>query len=154
MANVKCRVCLDDQTFQIKVAPDCSVAALQIKVRKFLKIKPDLAIFLFFQYDGLFTTHECLHSGNRLMGDIRAENGMDVQIVRVCRESTFGAISKMFLRAKIEKKLSVFVLTCWFSWYGLSHYSEVTIHASAGDARAALLAIRCNGYLSEEEKKD
>ena len=153
MANVKCAVTLDDRDFLIKVPPETSVAALQHKIRTYLKIRPDEAIFLFFEYNSLFTTHETLHAGSRLMGQIRDGNGLDVQRIRVCRENCFGAWNKMWVRAKIEPEAGVYKLTIIWSYYGISHYDEVSVHPTVEAARAHLLDIRCGGHLVEEKKE-
>lgn len=153
MDHIKCRVSLDDRQFNIKVDAQCTVSALQVKIRKHLNISDHEAIFLFFQYDGFFTSHECIHAGNRTLGDIKRENRMDVQIVRVCRENCFGAWSKMWVRAKIEPQAGVYMLTIVWSYYGLSHWEEISIHQTVEEARAHLLDIRCGGHLVEEKKE-
>ncbi len=148
MSHVKIVVEFDSREFRVKVLPETTVGQLMYKIRKHLVLRPEEALFLFFRYDGLFRTTEEIHAVSRTLGQIREANQMDVQYVRVLRESTFGALSKMFVKARIEKKKSLFCAICTYSYYGLYHYDTVTVHETLELATSHLLQERCGGHLS------
>jgi len=85
----------DDRTFKIKVADPCTVASLQLKIRKFLKLSEYEALFLFFEFESYGFTgnkqRQRLYNGNKLVSDILRENSVEVLNITVLRENTFGA---------------------------------------------------------------
>ena len=57
------------------------------------------------------------------------------------------AWSRMFIKAKIIKKKTLFCAIITYSYYGLYHYDDMSIHDSIEEAKAHLLAVRCDGHL-------
>jgi len=151
--NVKCAVTLDDRDFLIKVPAETSVAALQHKIRTYLKISPEEAVFLFFEYNSLFTTHETLHAGIRLMGQIRDGNGLDIQKILVCRENTFGTWARVFVKGRVEERRGVYVALITYSYFSIYPFDDVSVHDTLHEAQEHLLRERCNGCLSLVQPK-
>lgn len=73
----------EEQEVKIRVQDLCTVAELQFKIRKHLKINETDAIFLFFKG---FMGRETLHPGGKLLSDIG-----EVLYVSVLHENCFGA---------------------------------------------------------------
>jgi hypothetical protein len=128
MSTTKCIVTFESREFKIKMTNPASVAVLQIKLRRFLKLSEHDAIFLFFKC-GYFE-RERLFPAQTLLSEIMRQNygNQGVLFVTVMRENTFGAISKMFVKARIEKKKELFCAIITYNFYGLYHFDEVTIH--------------------------
>ena len=67
------------------------------------------------------------------------------------------AWSRGFIKAKIEKKKTLFVATITYSYFGLYWYDVVNVFETLQDAEHYLLLQRCGGVLSihveDEEKK-
>jgi len=143
------------QNFKIQVADNCTVGHLIVKLRKFIKIKPEEACFCFFCYSGFFGKKEKIFHNNKLLIEIQSELCMEVLEVKLLLENTFGALSKMFVKARIEHRQSVFCAIITWSYYGIYHYDELSVHNTMVEATEHLLKIRCNGCLSLEnsEKK-
>ena len=58
------------------------------------------------------------------------------------------ALSKMFVKCRIQKKKELYCAIITYSFYGLYHFDEVTIHETMELATAYLLRERCSGHLS------
>lgn len=134
----------EDREFKIKVTRDTTVGMLMIKIRKFLKLKPEEGVFLF--WPRRFRS-DALHPGSKLLSDIQTEPLQMLQC-NLLKENCFGTLSKMFVKARIEKRKELYCAILTFSFYGLYHYDEVTIHETLEMATAYLLRERCSGHLS------
>ena len=150
MAFVKLKVNFKEHKWNVKMTKDTTVCQLQYKLRQLAKIQPAEALFLFFEYDGLLGMKEVTHAQSKLLTDIQYEHKQDILIVNVLQENAFGAWSKMFVKARIEQRKSLFCAVVTWSYYGLYHYDEVSIHNNINEATEHLLKIRCNGCLSLE----
>ena len=148
MSHIKVVVNFDGREFKVKVVRDTTIGMLMIKIRKFLKLRPEDGVFLFwprrFRSDVLYPT-------SKLLSDIQSDPGQVLQC-NLLRESVFGTLSKMFVKARIEERGGLFCAVITWSYYGLYHYDEVSIHSSIHEATEHLLKIRCNGCLSLEKK--
>tara|TARA_R110001606_G_scaffold154771_2_gene296531 strand:+ start:288 stop:755 length:468 start_codon:yes stop_codon:yes gene_type:complete len=143
-----------DREFKVKVLPDCTVGQLMYKIRLYLNVNPSEALFLFFQYDGLFRTTEELHATSRTLGQIRNANRMEVQRVRVLRENCFGSLDRRFIKAEITQmtNANAWRLKCFYSFYNLYEFVESFVYATQQACERKLLAERCHGYLSIKGK--
>lgn len=56
-------------------------------------------------------------------------------------------LSKMFVKARIEKTNNVYVVVASYSYYYLYHFDEVAVYPTLGEAEKALLSTRCSGFL-------
>jgi len=56
-------------------------------------------------------------------------------------------LSRMFVKAKIEKKNGVFIIIITYSYYYLYHFDEIEVCATLQEAESKLLKIRCSGHL-------
>ena len=139
----------ESRQFKIKVTRETTIGMLMIKIRKFLKLKPEEACFLF--WPRRFRS-SVMYPGSKLLSDIQTEPLQTLQC-NLLRENTFGALSKMFVKARIEQRQGLFCAVITFSYYGLYHYDEVSIHNTLQEATEHLLKIRCNGCLSLETEK-
>jgi len=152
--HVKIYVKYDDKYYNIKVIDTCTVAHLLIKLRKLIKLEPEHAMFLFFQYKTLVGTSRLkLYPQNKLLTDIRSELKQSILGVEILLENTFGAWSKMFVKAKIECLNGVYCSIITYSYYGVYHFDEVNVHKTMVEATEHLLKVRCNGCLSLETEK-
>ena len=79
---VKIFVVHEEQEVKIRVGDDCTVAQLQYKIRRYLKIDDTTAIFLFFKGSFGLT----LHPGGKLLSAIG-----QTLYVSVLHENCFGA---------------------------------------------------------------
>ena len=64
------------------------------------------------------------------------------------------ALSRMFVKARIEKKKNLYVAAITYSYYGLYHYDVLNVFDTLQAAEHYLLYERCGGVLeiNEEEK--
>tara|TARA_R110000851_G_scaffold256568_2_gene409011 strand:- start:54 stop:365 length:312 start_codon:yes stop_codon:yes gene_type:complete len=74
----------------IQVNRECTVSQLQIKLRKYMKVKPCVAVFIFFQYEKFFFEREKLYGGNVLLKDIQSELCITILKVKMLLENAFG----------------------------------------------------------------
>jgi len=91
MSYIKCIVQYQGREFKIKCCSNTSVAGLQVKLRRYIKLQDHEACFLFFTDLGYFNKTR-LYPGSKLLCDIARENygGGDILHVNLCRENTFG----------------------------------------------------------------
>lgn len=154
MKTIKIVVEFEKQLFKIRVQDTCTVASLQIKLRKHLKMNCEEACFIFFKIPYMFGTKERLYPSSKLISEIQYENydvsKYGVMNVVVLKESTFGALNKAFVKAKIKKEKNLFCSVITYSYYGLYHWDETKIHDTIEIATEYLLKERCNGHLSIE----
>jgi hypothetical protein len=80
----------EDKEIKIRLHKDVTVMQLQDKIRKYLKINPEEAIFLFFHVGGIILIREVLYPGNKLISSVQRDTHMDPIIVTVMRENCFG----------------------------------------------------------------
>jgi hypothetical protein len=150
--NIKIIARYYDREFKIQVQPHTTVGELQFKLRKFLKIHPEEAVFLFFQKGGIIFTGEALYPGNMMLIDIYRKTGKSPIVVNVMKENTFGSWSRMYISTKIKKIKDLFVVTITYSYYGLYHYDEMSIHESLAEANKHIIDSRCGSHISYEIK--
>jgi hypothetical protein len=131
---VRCKCTYGEQHFKIKIACDTTVGALMYKLRRFIKINEHEALFIYI--NGKY------YANSMLLTQI----GQQLDVV-IKNEEAFGALSKQFVRASILQKKTLWVCECVFSWYGVYHYSEVSVHDTKELARDHLIELRCGGYL-------
>lgn len=154
MSHVKIVVEFDEKTFKVKVTQETTVGQLMYKIRRHLNLRPEEAMFLFFQYDGLFRTTEEIHAVSRTLGQIREANRMEVQKIRVLRENCFGSLDRRFIKAEITQmtNANAWRLKCFYSFYNLYEFVESFVYATQQACERKLLAERCHGYLSIKGK--
>ena len=148
MAHIRCEVELDDRTFKIKLSQDCTVSQLMIKIRAYLKLKPEQAYYLFFEQKGLIYNTERLYTNSKTLGEVKTASGLETQKIRLLRDSTFGTWTRSFVKARIEERKGIYVSILTFSYLGLYHFDEVACHNSLAEAQEHMLKERCNGCLS------
>ena len=56
-------------------------------------------------------------------------------------------LSRMFVKARIEKKNNIYVIIITYSYYYLYYFDEIEICATLQEAEHKLLEIRCSGHL-------
>jgi hypothetical protein len=140
--------------FKIAVSDETTISEMIFKIRKYLKIKPEEAIFLFFERKSMFRIKEVIYPSNKTVGEIKHEHGEEILKVNVMRENCFGmAWNKAFVKARIQERKGLFVSIITWSYYGLYHYEEVQVHDSLNEATEHLLKVRCDGKLSLETEK-
>lgn len=151
MSQTKILVKFKDREFKIKVQNPCSVGSLQLKIRRYLKLTPLEAVFLFFQV-GYFG-REVLVSGDRLVSSINNDGG-DVLVVKVLLENTFGTLDRRFLSATISElgSSSAWCLRIKYSFYNLYDFTEVYVFKSQQECERKLLVERTHGFLSIKDK--
>jgi len=144
MSHIKVVVNFDGREFKVKVVRDTTIGMLMIKIRKFLKLRPEDGVFLFwrrrFRSDVLYPT-------SKLLSDIQSDPGQVLQC-NLLREATFGAWNKGFCSAKIEKKRELFVGSIVWSWYGVTTWTQVEVFENLEDAKSWVLKERCAGGLT------
>jgi hypothetical protein len=148
MSHIKIVVTFEKREFKIKVTRDTTVGMLMIKIRKFLKLRPEQGLFLF--WPRRFRS-DALYPASKLLCEIQSDPAQVLQC-NLLRENCFGTLSKMFVKARIEERSGLFCAVITWSYYGLYHYDEVSIHSNINEATEHLLKIRCNGCLSLEKK--
>lgn len=87
---VKCNVKFLNRNFKISLNPSATVGHLMIKLRRYLKIRPEEAVFIFFVVGCLGNNR--LYGISRLLSDIKRESGYDVLPVILLKENAFGNI--------------------------------------------------------------
>ena len=150
MPNVKITVNFEKVEFKVAVDSQCTVAMLMIKLRRYIKLRPEEALFIFFivpTWTG-FSTKEVLYGAGELMSEVQEKSGMTVLKCNLLRESTFGSWGRMFCCAKIEKKKELYVSSIKYSWYGLSYFTEVEVFETLEEAKSHILKERCAGGLT------
>lgn len=80
-----------DRCYNVKMKPDVRVGEFQFKIRKYLKIRPEEAIFLMFERGGIITTREVIYPHNKTIGDVFRDILMDPLVVNIMSENCFGA---------------------------------------------------------------
>ena len=88
MATTRMIITFGDRTFKIRVLDPCSVAALQIKLRKHLQMNEHEAMFLFFRVG--YMERERLFPAQATLAEIARQVPGDVVYVSVLRENCFG----------------------------------------------------------------
>ena len=63
------------------------------------------------------------------------------------------ALNRMFVKARIEERSGIYVAVITYSFYGVYHYDEVSVHDNLNDATEHLLKQRCNGSLTLAQPK-
>lgn len=152
MDTVKIRVTFGENKWNIQVVKDCTVAQLMFKLRKYAKLQKQEAIFLFFKTHGLFA-RERLYPNNKVMSEIQQELKLKILNVEMLKENTFGAMSKMFVKCRIEQRKQLYCAIITYSFYGLYHFDEISVHETLEQATAYLLRERCSGHLSLDVEK-
>jgi len=139
---IKLIIACNGKTFNIKVHDSCTVSHLIIKIRKFLAIKSEEAVFLFFEYDGLIKKCEKIFPQTHKLIDIKNELNLDVLYVKVMKENCFGSFSKI-IKSEIEKHEDLYLLKITYSYY-LYTDIECFIFSTMEEAKNYLLALYGN----------
>ena len=161
MANI--RILIDFRNgnewrkFKIAVGRENTVAHLQFKIRKFIKLKQEEACYLFFQKKGLvYGYNEVLYGGNKLLTEIQDELHMDVLKVKIILENTFGDLNRRFTNATIsELKNGVcWILTIHYSYYNMYNYSDTFVFPTMEEAIRKLCLERTDSKLIIKDKNN
>ena len=146
MTHVRCEVILDERTFKIKLSQDCTVSQLMIKIRAYLKLKPEKAYFLFFEQKGLIYNTERLYAGSKTLAEVKMSSGLETQKIRLLRDSTFGALNSRFEKATIDelKDGSVWILKIEYSYYNLYNFQNVFVYKTLDECIKKLAVERCD----------
>lgn len=89
MANVKVIVTYDGRNFKVQMPRDTSVSQLQFKLRKYLKMKPTDAMFIFWKASKWFSSEQMFQQGTSL-AEIQEETCMTVLECSILLENCFG----------------------------------------------------------------
>jgi len=144
-------------SWNIKVSDITTVSQLQIKLRRYAKLREVEACFLFFTYtNSLGFKNEKLYPGNMLLTDVQQELGKDVLGVSMLTESTFGDMDSRFVSATIKELNNgiCWVLTLNYSFYNLYEYKEVFVYKSMEECIRKLSLERTHGQLVITDKTD
>jgi hypothetical protein len=152
METVKIRVNYGENKWQIKVPKECTVASLMYKLRRYAKLSEHDAIFLLFRAEG-WVIKTRMFVGTRTMEEIQQATRLEILEVDMLRESTFGTLSKMFVKCRIEQRKQLYCAIITYSFYGLYHFDEMSVHETLEQATAHLLRERCSGHLSLDVEK-
>lgn len=136
---IKLIATFDKKTFRLRVQPLATVFEITLKLRTYLVIKPEQALFIFF--------NNKLCSQSRTMQSIVGRTNKPIHI-DICLENAFGAWSKGFVKCSVTKVLSVYSVKITYSYYGVYNFHETTVHASLEAANAYILEERCSGRIS------
>jgi hypothetical protein len=152
MQHIKCIVKFEKFEFKIKVQRPCTVAQLQIKIRKFLKLSEFECIFLFFEI-GYFRRAR-IFSGSKLLSDILRQDTSEVLKINVLKENAFGSLDRRFISAEIKELggSGAWCLKINYSFYNLYEFTEVFVFKSQLEAERKLLIERCHGFLNIKDK--
>lgn len=134
-AYVRCKCTYGEQAFKIKIACDTTVGGLMYKLRRFIKINENEALFIYI--NGRY------YANSMLLTQI----GQQLDVV-IKNEEAFGALSRQFVRASIVTQKTLFIVRCTWSWYYLYEYEDVSVHDTMELAKAHLIKLRC-GDVSE-----
>ena len=141
--SIRCVVKYNDMTFKVKIVRETTVGQLMIKIRAFIHIAGSESIYIFI--------NNKFYCGNVLLSEI--EKGNEVLNVVLTKESTFGAWSRLFVKATIKELKGLFCTCVSWSYYGLYTYEEMDVHESLELAKDHILKLRTDGHLSIELKK-
>ena len=154
MSNIRILIDFRNNTewknFKIQVGRETTVSHLQFKLRKFIKMKPCEACYVFFQSPGLlYGKNEKLYAGHILLTEIQQELCIETLSCKVLMESTFGDLDSRFISAEIsELKNSVcWILTINYSYYNLYNYSDTFVYPTMDECIKKLTLERCDGKL-------
>jgi len=160
MSNIKIRVKFENgtehKTFKIQLGIACTVGHLLFKLRKYLLIKPETAVFTFFQYKNfLGQTCEKIYNGNKFLSEIAQELNVEILDVKLLLENTFGDLDSRFINASIvELDIGVWILTINYTFYSLYNYKTVDVFKSMDDAIKKLSLERCSNKLIIKDKNN
>ncbi|MHA2252741.1 MAG: hypothetical protein ACXAD7_20425 [Candidatus Kariarchaeaceae archaeon] len=123
---------------KLKMRPKHSIGVLMARLRRHIQLEPSEAIFL-------FTPEGVQFPMSKLLGSIPRP-----VVFEALKESTFGAISKMFISASIKTQNSVFIVRIKYSFWGLYYFEEISTHTTLETAKEHILTERCGGHLVVE----
>ena len=61
--------------------------------------------------------------------------------------------TRSFCKARIEERKGIYVAIITYSYLGLYHFDEVSVHDNLNEATEYMLKERCNGCLSLVQPK-
>ena len=134
---IKLIVNYEEKKYRMRVNLCTTVHILQIKIRKYLNITAEQAVFLFI--------NGSLYSQGVLLSEIRGEAPLTVEVLH---ENTFGSWNRMFVRCAVKKVLSVYSVTITYSYYNVYNFCETSVFESLDLANAYILDQRCSGRIS------
>jgi hypothetical protein len=148
-----------DYTVRMRVQPTLTVFQLTFKLRRYFRVKPEESIFIFIN-GGLYAQSQMMgviaeKHRKGWAGWVRESKVQPLKVV-VTLENTFGGFSKLFVRASVTKKKSLYVTRIVWSWYGLQHYSEMEVFNTLQEANQHILQRRTSGCLvyADDDAKD
>lgn len=133
---IKLIATFNKKTFRLRVQPLTTVFEVTLKLRTFLVIKPEQALFIFF--------NNKLCTQSRTMQSIVGRTNKPIHI-DICLENAFGAWGKSFVKCHTRKVATIYVVVITYSYYGLYNYTETTVHETLAAADAYKLNQRCSG---------
>lgn len=147
MDHIKCRVTFEDREWKVQMGSMTTVGQFTFKMRDYLKLRPEDAIFVFWKAHKWFVS-DMLHPQSMTLCEIQRQSHMKILECSLLKEACFGALNRQFVKARIEQRNGVFVSIITYSWYGVYHFDTVEVHDSMVEATEFLLKERCNGALS------
>ena len=90
MSLVRCAVHFEGKIFKIRTDRACTIAGLAVKLRRFIKLKEEEALFLMFEKAGLLRVTNVMFQGSKTMAEAQFELGTSVITVHMLRENCFG----------------------------------------------------------------
>jgi len=130
--HVKIVLKYEEKSYNIKVVNTTTVAQLQFKIRKLVKIQECDAMFIFFTYSSFTGNKQKLYAQNKLLTDIQIEQCKQVLEAEVLLENCFGELNSRFLKAQIKELKDGL---CWtlkieYSYYNLYTYPATFVFKS------------------------
>ena len=138
------------RNFKISVGRETTVGHLLFKMRHYMKIKPETAVFCFFQSPAVFLGQtygkkEKLYNNSILLTEIQQELCQEILEVKLLLESTFGTLESRFISAEIKEHVNgVWVLILEYSYYSIYSFKETYVCKSMQDAIYKLALERCS----------
>ncbi len=90
MALVRLILNFQDRKFKIKCVETATVRELLIKIRQFLKMRPESAIFLFFETTLMGINRQVIFTQTKTLAEIQQEVCRNVLTVNILKENCFG----------------------------------------------------------------
>jgi hypothetical protein len=132
------RIKFKGKDIKLKMRPKHTIGILMARIRRHIKLESHEAIFLFTLDNKQYPMSKTLGSLPRPV------------VFEAIKESTFGAVNRMFVSASIKTQNSIYIVRIKYSFYGLFHFEEISTHTSLESAKEYILHERCSGHLSIE----
>jgi hypothetical protein len=132
------RIKFKGKEIKLKMKPRHTIGVLMARIRRHIQLESHEAIFLFTPDNKQYPMSKTLGSLSRPV------------VFEAIKESTFGAVNRMFVSASIKTQNSIYIVRIKYSFYGLFHFEEISTHTSLESAKEYILHERCSGHLSIE----